>query len=59
VGQVTSAAMSPDYGCGVAIGMVRMTHWEPGTELTVETQDGPLPARVEAEFWERKQKAAA
>lgn len=59
VGQVTSAAMSPDYGCGVAIGMVRMTHWEPGTELTVETQDGPLPARIEAEFWERKQKAAA
>jgi dimethylsulfoniopropionate demethylase len=58
VGSVTSAAMSPDYGCGVAIGMVRMTHWEPGTELIVETQDGPLPAMVRGGFWERKQKAA-
>jgi dimethylsulfoniopropionate demethylase len=29
-GQVTSAAVSPDFGCGVAIGMVRMTHWDAG-----------------------------
>ncbi|MEL6533640.1 MAG: dimethylsulfoniopropionate demethylase, partial [Pseudomonadota bacterium] len=29
VGQVTSAAWSPDFETNVAIGMVRMTHWEP------------------------------
>ena len=51
VGQVTSAAVSPDFGCGVAIGMVRMTHWDEGTEVTVETQDGTFPARVRENFW--------
>ena len=51
VGQVTSAAVSPDFGCGVAIGMVRMTHWDEGTEVTVETQDGSFPARVREKFW--------
>jgi len=51
VGQVTSAAASPDYGDNVAIGMVRVTHWEPGTELTVETTQGPRPARVREKFW--------
>ena len=51
VGQVTSAANSPDFGTGVAIGMVRMTHWDPGTVLRVETQDGPREAVVQREFW--------
>jgi dimethylsulfoniopropionate demethylase len=51
VGQVTSAAVSPDFGCGVAIGMVRMTHWDEGTEVTVETQDGTFSARVRENFW--------
>jgi dimethylsulfoniopropionate demethylase len=51
VGQVTSAAVSPDFGCGVAIGMVRMTHWDEGTEVVVETQDGAFPARVRENFW--------
>ena len=51
VGQVTSAAHSPDFGTGVAIGMVRMTHWAPGTELVALTQDGPRPATVRASFW--------
>ncbi|QBY00678.1 dimethylsulfoniopropionate demethylase [Rhodophyticola sp. CCM32] len=51
VGQVTSAAMSPDFGGGVAIGMVRMTHWEPDTELQVMTQDGPRDAVVRDRFW--------
>ena len=51
VGQVTSAAVSPDFGCGVAIGMVRMTHWDEGTEVVVETQDGAFPARVREKFW--------
>ena len=51
VGQVTSAAQSPDFGEGVAIGMVRMTHWDPGTELSVVTQDGPRAAAVRENFW--------
>ncbi|WP_375552192.1 dimethylsulfoniopropionate demethylase [Rhodophyticola porphyridii] len=51
VGQVTSAAVSPDFGEGVAIGMVRMTHWDPGTALTVITQDGPRDAVVRETFW--------
>lgn len=40
VGRVTSAAWSPDFGTNVAIGMVRMTHWRPGTRVQVETPDG-------------------
>jgi dimethylsulfoniopropionate demethylase len=51
VGQVTSAAASPDYGAGVAIGMVKMTHWDEGTQLRVETPYGPLEATVLENFW--------
>jgi dimethylsulfoniopropionate demethylase len=51
VGQVTSAALSPDFGEGVAIGMVRMTHWDAGTQLRVQTPEGPLPAEVREKFW--------
>ena len=51
VGQVTSAARSPDFDTGVAIGMVRMTHWDAGTALRVETPDGPREARVHENFW--------
>lgn len=51
VGQVTSAAWSPDFSTNVAIGMVRMTHWDPGTELIVETQDGAREAIVHDAFW--------
>ena len=51
VGQVTSAAPSPDHGTNVAIGMVRMTHWDAGTELTVHCPDGPRRAQVRETFW--------
>ena len=51
VGQVTSAAWSPDFNTNVAIGMVRMTHWDPGTMLEVETPDGHRDATVQEEFW--------
>ncbi|MEO0945838.1 MAG: dimethylsulfoniopropionate demethylase [Pseudomonadota bacterium] len=51
VGRVTSAVWSPDFDTNVAIGMVRMTHWDAGTELTVETQDGTRPATVKETFW--------
>lgn len=51
VGQITSAAASPDYGVNVAIGMVRMTHWDAGTALQVLTPDGPRAATVQETFW--------
>ncbi|WP_438960804.1 dimethylsulfoniopropionate demethylase [Nereida sp.] len=51
VGQITSAANSPDFGTGVAIGMVRMTHWDPGTKLTAQTPDGPRAVTVAEKFW--------
>ncbi|MGR3501114.1 dimethylsulfoniopropionate demethylase [Pseudaestuariivita sp.] len=51
VGQVTSAAKSPDFDTNVAIGMVRMTHWDAGTALTVETQAGAFGAEVQPKFW--------
>jgi len=51
VGQITSAANSPDHGCGVAIGMIRMTHWDAGTALSVTTPDGTRNATVRETFW--------
>ena len=51
VGQVTSAAISPDFGGGVAIGMVRMTHWDAGTPLHLETPQGSFDAEVKKQFW--------
>ncbi|MDF1728344.1 MAG: dimethylsulfoniopropionate demethylase [Sulfitobacter sp.] len=51
VGQVTSAAWSPDHKTNVAIGMVRMTHWDEGTELYLETHEGRRDAVVHEEFW--------
>ena len=51
VGQVTSAAWSPDFRTNVAIGMVRMTHWASGTRLEIETPDGMRGATVQSGFW--------
>jgi dimethylsulfoniopropionate demethylase len=51
VGQITSANWSPDFDTGVAIGMVRMTHWDPGTTLHVETPTGRMQATVNESFW--------
>ncbi|WP_338548530.1 dimethylsulfoniopropionate demethylase [Roseovarius phycicola] len=51
VGRVSSAAWSPDFDTNVAIGMIRMTHWTPGTVLDVETPDGTRRATVNRCFW--------
>jgi len=51
VGRISSAAWSPDFQTNVAIGMVRMTHWNPGTRLQVETPDGLRAATVKENFW--------
>ncbi|UWQ52303.1 dimethylsulfoniopropionate demethylase [Leisingera caerulea] len=50
-GQVTSAAWSPDFETNVSIGMIRMTHWDAGTKLEVETPDGMRTATVRDTFW--------
>lgn len=51
VGEVTSAAWSPDFKTNVAIGMIRMTHWKDGTAVEIETPDGRRSAQVrEASF---------
>jgi dimethylsulfoniopropionate demethylase len=51
VGQVTSAAWSPDHQTNVAIGMVRMTHWDTGTRLTLRLPAEEREATVQAGFW--------
>ena len=51
VGQVTSAAWSPDFGTNVAIGMVRMTHWDAGTALRVDVLGEDRAATVQEKFW--------
>ncbi len=51
VGRVSSAAWSPDFRTNVSIGMIRMTHWDAGTRLEVETPDGMRPAIVREAFW--------
>lgn len=51
VGTVSSAAYSPDFATNVAIGMVRMTHWDGGSELDVVTPNGVQPVTVWETFW--------
>jgi dimethylsulfoniopropionate demethylase len=46
IGQVTSAAWSPDFETNVAIGMVMLSHWRDGTRVQVEAPDGPRWASV-------------
>ncbi|WP_170330029.1 dimethylsulfoniopropionate demethylase [Ruegeria arenilitoris] len=51
VGQVTSAAWSPDFATNVSIGMLRLSHWDAGTIVEVETPDGMRRATVQEKFW--------
>ena len=51
VGQVTSAAWSPDFKTNVAVGMVRLTHWDEGSQVEVQLPDGPRTATVHENFW--------
>lgn len=51
VGRVSSAAYSPDFKTNVSIGMIKMTHWDDGTSVQVETPDGLRDAVVRENFW--------
>ena len=46
IGQVTSAAWSPDLDINVAIGMVDKSDWDLGTDLSVLTPDGARQCKV-------------
>ncbi|NNE11895.1 MAG: dimethylsulfoniopropionate demethylase [Ilumatobacter sp.] len=48
VGYVSSAATSPDLGCGIAIAMMHATHWHDGTRVEVDTGDDRFPAEVDS-----------
>ncbi len=54
VGRVTSSAWSPDFETNVAIGMMRMTHWDEGTRVEVETPEGMRTATVKEEAFIQK-----
>jgi dimethylsulfoniopropionate demethylase len=51
VGQITSAAWSPDFDTNVAIGMVRMSHWDADTVLKVMINGEMRDAVVQEKFW--------
>ncbi|MCW1955186.1 dimethylsulfoniopropionate demethylase [uncultured Lentibacter sp.] len=51
VGSISSAAYSPDFATNVSIGMVRMTHWDEGSEVDVITPTGVQAATVRETFW--------
>ena len=51
VGQVTSAAFSPDFATNVSIAMIADSHWDAGTQLEIETQDGMRDGVVQSKFW--------
>lgn len=52
-GKVSSACWSPEQEANVAIAMIDRAHWDPDTELQVETDAGPRTLRVAEDFWGR------
>ena len=51
VGRVTSAAWSPDFNTNAAIGMVKLTHWDPDTRVFVHAPDSVREATVRESFF--------
>jgi len=48
VGRVTSATVSPDLGCGIALAMLDRGQWTPGRRVEVATPDSVRAATVSA-----------
>ena len=42
VGQVTTAIWSPRFENNIALGMLERNHWQAGTEVTVQVEDGSI-----------------
>ena len=58
VGRVTSAVASPTLGRGIALGVIRREHREPGTAVQLIGEGGTLPAQVAAlPFYRRSREA--
>ena len=51
VGQITSAAWSPDFQTNVSIAMIDSEYRDAGVELHLETPAGPRQATVQQAFW--------
>ncbi|MCH9671049.1 MAG: dimethylsulfoniopropionate demethylase [Gammaproteobacteria bacterium] len=51
VGQISSAARSPDFDANVAIAMVDADYWTPDTHLWADTPDGVRGVVVRGNFW--------
>jgi dimethylsulfoniopropionate demethylase len=54
VGRISSSCRALGYNCNAGIGLVDSDHWNPGTDLIVETQNGSRQAIVKSKFWARK-----
>ena len=52
-GRISSCAWSYTYDCNAAIALIDADHWDPGTELIVETPQGARDAIVREKFWGR------
>ncbi len=51
VGQIASAAYSPEFGVNVAIAMVDRAHWDAGARIEVMTEHGMRWGVVQENFW--------
>jgi dimethylsulfoniopropionate demethylase len=49
VGRISSAVWSPEFNTNVALGMIHRDHWGTGSNLTVDTPDGPRAAQIASE----------
>jgi folate-binding protein YgfZ len=59
VGRITSPVLSPALGRGLALGVLRREHWEPGTRVQVAAEPAPLAAEVAALPFHRRAGAGA
>jgi dimethylsulfoniopropionate demethylase len=52
IGQISSAAHSPDFGCNVAIGMIDIAASLTKSKIEVETHFGLRDAVIRSKFWQ-------
>ncbi len=53
VGRISSACRAWSYDVNAAIGLINDSHWNAGTNLTVQTPAGPREAVIKDRFWGR------
>jgi dimethylsulfoniopropionate demethylase len=57
VGRISSAAFAYSYNENIAIGLINRSHWQPNTELRVQTPEGTRTATVRSGFPGRQTRA--